>query len=71
MRRVAPVLEVLVPLLLLGLWAIWSAGSDTVYYPPQLRPAAVKLAKVLHITRLRPAIAPMQFDRLTVIIATG
>jgi ABC-type nitrate/sulfonate/bicarbonate transport system permease component len=34
MRRVAPVLEVLVPLLLLGLWAIWSAGSDTFYYPP-------------------------------------
>ena len=34
MRRVAPVLEVLVPLLLLGLWAIWSAGTDTFYYPP-------------------------------------
>lgn len=34
MRRVAPVLEVLVPLLLLGLWAIWSADSDTFYYPP-------------------------------------
>jgi ABC-type nitrate/sulfonate/bicarbonate transport system permease component len=34
MRRVAPVLEVLVPLLLIGLWAIWSAGSDTFYYPP-------------------------------------
>jgi ABC-type nitrate/sulfonate/bicarbonate transport system permease component len=33
-RRVAPVLEVLVPLLLLGLWAIWSAGTDTFYYPP-------------------------------------
>ena len=34
MRRVAPVLEVLVPLALLGLWAVWSAGSDTFYYPP-------------------------------------
>jgi ABC-type nitrate/sulfonate/bicarbonate transport system permease component len=34
MRRVAPVLEVLVPLLLLGLWAIWSANTDTFYYPP-------------------------------------
>jgi hypothetical protein len=45
--------------------------SDTVYYPPQLRPAAVKLAKALHITRLRPAVAPMEFDRLTVILATG
>jgi ABC-type nitrate/sulfonate/bicarbonate transport system permease component len=34
MRRVAPALEVLVPLGLLGVWAIWSAGSDTFYYPP-------------------------------------
>ena len=34
MKRVAPALEVLVPLALLGLWAIWSAGSDTFYYPP-------------------------------------
>jgi ABC-type nitrate/sulfonate/bicarbonate transport system permease component len=34
MRRVAPVLEVLVPLALLGLWAVWSAGSETFYYPP-------------------------------------
>jgi len=33
-RRVAPVLEVLVPIALLGLWAVWSAGSDTFYYPP-------------------------------------
>jgi hypothetical protein len=44
--------------------------EDTVYYPPHMRPAAVKLAKVLHITRLHAAVAPMQFDRLTVIIAT-
>jgi ABC-type nitrate/sulfonate/bicarbonate transport system permease component len=34
MRRLAPVLEVLVPLALVGLWAAWSAGSDTFYYPP-------------------------------------
>lgn len=27
-------LEVLVPIALLGLWAVWSAGSDTFYYPP-------------------------------------
>jgi ABC-type nitrate/sulfonate/bicarbonate transport system permease component len=33
-RRVAPVLEVLVPLALVGVWALWSAGSDTFYYPP-------------------------------------
>jgi ABC-type nitrate/sulfonate/bicarbonate transport system permease component len=34
MRRLGAVLEVLVPLALLGLWAVWSAGSDTFYYPP-------------------------------------
>jgi ABC-type nitrate/sulfonate/bicarbonate transport system permease component len=33
-RRLGAVLEVLVPLALLGLWAAWSAGSDTFYYPP-------------------------------------
>lgn len=45
--------------------------ADTVYYPPQLKADAVKLAKVLHITRLHTAVAPMQFDRLTVILATS
>ncbi len=45
--------------------------ADTVYYPPHLRAAAKKLAHALHIARLRPAVAPMQFDRLTVILATG
>jgi ABC-type nitrate/sulfonate/bicarbonate transport system permease component len=34
MRRLGGVLEVLVPVALLGLWAVWSAGSDTFYYPP-------------------------------------
>jgi ABC-type nitrate/sulfonate/bicarbonate transport system permease component len=34
MRRVAPVLEVLVPLALLVLWGVWSANTDTFYYPP-------------------------------------
>lgn len=34
MRRIAPVLEVLVPIALLALWAAWSANSDTFYYPP-------------------------------------
>jgi LytR cell envelope-related transcriptional attenuator len=41
--------------------------ADTVYYPPQLRHAAHELAAVLHIRRLRPAVTPMEFDRLTVI----
>lgn len=45
--------------------------EDTVYYPPQLEADAAKLAKVLHITRLHAAVAPMQFDRLTVIIASS
>lgn len=45
--------------------------EDTVYYPPQLKAEAATLAKVLDITRLHPAVAPMQFDRLTVIIATS
>jgi hypothetical protein len=45
--------------------------ANTVYYPPQLRPDAVKLAKVLHIRRLHAAVAPMQFDELTVIISNG
>ncbi len=45
--------------------------EDTVYFPPQLKADAAKLAKVLHISRLHPAVAPMPFDRLTVIIATS
>lgn len=45
--------------------------ADTVYYPPRLHGAAIKLAAFLHIQRLRPAVAPMQFDRLTVILASG
>ena len=44
--------------------------ADTVYYPVQLRDAAVKLAKVLDVHRMRPAVAPMQFDRLTVILTS-
>ena len=34
MRRLGAVLEVLVPLALLALWGVWSANSDTFYYPP-------------------------------------
>jgi LytR cell envelope-related transcriptional attenuator len=45
--------------------------ADTVYYPPALHDDAVKLAKVLHIARLHAAVAPMKFDRLTVIMATN
>ena len=34
MKRLGAVLEVLVPLALLALWGIWSAQTDTYYYPP-------------------------------------
>jgi ABC-type nitrate/sulfonate/bicarbonate transport system permease component len=33
-RRLGVVLEVLVPLALLALWGVWSANTDTFYYPP-------------------------------------
>jgi hypothetical protein len=45
--------------------------ADTVYYPAALHDAAVKLAKVLHIERLHTAVAPMRFDRLTVIMVSS
>jgi ABC-type nitrate/sulfonate/bicarbonate transport system permease component len=33
-RYAGPALEITVPLALLALWAVWSAGSDTFYFPP-------------------------------------
>jgi len=42
--------------------------ASTVYYPARLQPQARLLARDLGIERLRPAIAPMRFDRLTVIL---
>lgn len=45
--------------------------ANTVYYPPHLRAAAARLAKTLGVQRLQPAVAPMQFDRLTVIFTTA
>lgn len=44
--------------------------ASTVYYPARLHASAKQLAKVLHIARLRPAVSPMQFDRLTVIFTS-
>ncbi len=44
---------------------------STVYYPPRLRAAAKQLARDLGITRLMPAVPPMQFDRLTVILTSS
>ncbi|MGI9157346.1 MAG: LytR C-terminal domain-containing protein [Marmoricola sp.] len=44
--------------------------ATTVYYPQRLLPAAKMLARDLGITRIKPAIAPMRFDRLTVILTS-
>ncbi len=44
--------------------------SNTVYYPPEHRRDAKQLATALHISRLHPAVAPMQLDRLTVIFTS-
>jgi hypothetical protein len=43
-----------------------TVDASTVYYGPKLKDAATLLAKDLGIARVKPAIAPMQFDRLTV-----
>ena len=45
-----------------------TVDASTVYYGPKLKAAAQALAKDLGIARVKPAIAPMQFDRLTVIL---
>jgi hypothetical protein len=42
--------------------------TSTVYYGPKLKAAATLLAQDLGITRVKPAIAPMRPDRLTVIL---
>ena len=42
--------------------------ASTVYYPDRLEEEAELLAKDLGIARLNPAISPMRFDRLTVIL---
>jgi hypothetical protein len=45
--------------------------ANTVYYPPHLKEQAVQLAKVLGVQRRMPAVAPMQFDRLTVVLTAS
>lgn len=42
--------------------------SSTVYHPQRLRAEAKQLAADLGIKRVRAAVAPMRFDRLTVIL---
>lgn len=45
--------------------------QTTVYYPMGKKAPARQLAKYLHARRLRPSVAPMRFDRLTVILVHG
>ena len=45
-----------------------TVDASTVYYAPRLKAAGQLLAKNLGIVRVKPAIAPMRFDRLTVIL---
>lgn len=42
--------------------------ASTIYFGPQLKAAARLLAKDLGITSIKPAVAPMRADRLTVIL---
>jgi hypothetical protein len=53
--------------------ANWSGDipRNTVYYPDGRRDDARRLATVLQINRLRPVVAPMQPDRLTVILSSS
>jgi hypothetical protein len=45
-----------------------TVDASTVYFPARLKGAATLLAKDLGIARVKPAIAPMRSDRLTVIL---
>ena len=42
--------------------------ATTVYYPPRLKGQASLLADEVGATRIRPAVEPMRFDRLTLIL---
>ena len=45
--------------------------ESTVYYPDGLRGQARLLARDLGIVRMMPAVSPMSFDRLTVILTSA
>jgi hypothetical protein len=45
-----------------------TVDTSTVYYPARLKAAGTLLAQDLGIARVKPAIAPMRSDRLTVIL---
>ena len=46
-----------------------SIPETTVYYPPGFQTQAQTLAKDLDFGRVRPSVAPMRTDRLTLIVA--
>jgi len=57
-------------------WTVGGVGdwngqiaSNTVYYPPALEEQAQLLAQDMGIERVRPAVAPMRTDRLTIILS--
>jgi hypothetical protein len=52
----------------IGNWT-GSIGSNTIYYPAGLQEQAELLAKDVDIERLRPSVAPMRMDRLTIILS--
>lgn len=45
-----------------------TVDASTVYYGPRLKAAGALLARDLGIDKVKPAVAPMRFDRLTVIL---
>ena len=45
-----------------------TVDASTVYFGPKMRAAADLLAADLGITVVKPAVEPMRFDRLTVIL---
>jgi len=52
----------------IGNWT-GSIGANTVYYPPGLQDQAQLLAADVDIERVRPSVAPMRSDRLTIILS--
>jgi hypothetical protein len=47
---------------------VGTVPGSTVYYPARLKPAGKLLARDLGIDRVKPSVAPMRLDRLTVIL---
>jgi hypothetical protein len=52
----------------IGNWS-GSIPANTVYYPPGLQSQAERLAGDVGISRVRPSVAPMRSDRLTIILS--